>query len=102
MIPRYEELTVAKIWEMIKDSDEYTIYFPDLKSNELPEREFLISVISTINPEATKSIITEAREKRTIIQSEDEGNLVRVTPEFKEFFRTCSLHKSSLTVFRLI
>ena len=35
MIPRYEELTVTKIWEMIQDSDEYTIYFPNLKSNEL-------------------------------------------------------------------
>ena len=79
-----------------------SFFFKDLKSNELPEREFLISVISIINLETTKSIITEAREIRSIIQSEDEGNLIRVTPDFKELFRICSLHKSSLKVFILI
>ena len=100
IIPRYEELTVAKIWDMVKDSDDIMIYFPDFKPGELPERDYLISVISTINQEATKTIVAEAREKRSISQAEDEGNLVKVTAEFKEAFRTCSLHKNNSWVFR--
>ena len=64
-----------------KDSSEYTIYFSDFKFNELPERDYLIAVISTLNIEATKKIITEAREKRFISMTGDEGNLVNVTPE---------------------
>ena len=88
IVPRCEELTVAKIWDMINDSDEITVFFPDLKTGELPEREYLISVISTINPEATKTIISEAREKRSIFQTENEGNLVKVTREFREEFRS--------------
>ena len=74
IVPRYEEHTVAKIWDMVKDSDEITIYFPDFKPRQLPERDYLISVISTINPEATKTIVAEAREKRFISQAEDEDN----------------------------
>ena len=92
-MPRYEELTVSKIWDMIKDFDDIRIYFPDFKPDELPEH--LISVISTINSEATKTIIAEAREKRSISMAGDEGSLVKVTPEFREEFRNCPFHKSS-------
>ena len=94
-MPRYEELTVSKIWDMIKDFDDMRIYFLDFKPDELPERDYLISMISTINSEATKTIIAEAREKRSISMAGDEGSLVKVTPEFREEFRNCSFHKSS-------
>ena len=79
---------------MIKNHDDFTIYFPDFKEDELPEREYLIAVISTLNTEATKAIISEAREKRSISMTENEGNLVKVTREFREEFRNWSQHKS--------
>ena len=72
---------------MIKNHDNFTIYFPDFKEDEMPEREYLIAVISTLNTEATKAIISEAREKRSISMTENEGNLVKVTREFREEFR---------------
>ena len=59
---RYKELTVEKILVHIKDLPEYNIYFPDYSEDKLPDRDFLIVIISTIDPEVTKSIINEARE----------------------------------------
>ena len=94
-MPKYRELTVSKIWDMIKDFDDMRIYFPDFKPDELPERDYLISVIRTINSEAAKAIIAEAREKRSISMARDEGSLVKATTEFREEFRNCSFHKSS-------
>ena len=88
MVLRYEELNVGKIWEMIKDSPEITIYFPDFKSNKLPERDYLVSMTSTINPEPTKTIIAETRKKSSISISEHEGNLIKIMPELSEELRT--------------
>ena len=42
---------------MIKDLDEINIYFPDFTSPELPDRDYLIVIISTINPESTKKVV---------------------------------------------
>ena len=51
---------------MVKNIDEINIYFPDFTSIELPERDYLIAVISTINPEATKNIVEVERIKGCI------------------------------------
>ena len=76
VVLRYKELTVSKIWEKIKDIPEYTDYFADFDGDKLPERDYLISIISTINPEATKSVVKEAREYRSVNDCDDTQNLV--------------------------
>ena len=50
----------------------------------------------------SKEYYHRSKKEKSIIQSEVERILIRVTPEFKEILRTCSLHKNSLLVFRLI
>ena len=79
---------------MVKNIDEINIYFPDFTSSELPERDYLIAVISTINPEATKNIVEEARIKRSICSTDNTDNLIEITPEFKEEFRKRNPQKS--------
>ena len=96
IVPRFKELTVKKIWTHIKDFSEYKVYFPDFSEDKLPERDYLIAIISTLNPDATKSIIKEAREKRSTIENEDEGNLVVITMELKHLIREIAPQKSNL------
>ena len=72
---------------MVKSINEINIYFHDFTSNDLSELNYLIAVISTINPEATKNIVEEARIKRSICSTDDIDNLIEVNPEFKEEFR---------------
>ena len=70
------------------------MYFPDFTGDRLPERDYLIAIISTINPEATKSIVKEATEQRSIVENEDIGNLVAITKELKQSIRSLAPQKS--------
>ena len=97
-VPRYKELTVKKIWEMVKDVSEINCYFPDYIDEELPERDYLIAIISTINTEATKVIVSEAREQRWILTSDNLDNLVKITTEFKDEIRQINPQKSKCRV----
>ena len=79
---------------MVKDIDEINIYFPDFISAELPDRDYLIAIISTINPEATKKIVEEAIMKRSTCLAHNLDNLVEITPELKEELRNINPQKS--------
>ena len=68
---------------MIKDVDDMIQYFPDYKQNEKSERSYLTGVISILNSEATKEIIKEVREKRSVWEVIDLSNLVKITPEMR-------------------
>ena len=59
-------MSIYKICNTIKEVDEIMIYFPYYKPKEKPERSYLIEVINTFNPEATKEIVANARELRSI------------------------------------
>ena len=78
-------MSVAKLWPYIKEVPELNQYFPSLKGGEFPEREFMWTIISTINPEATSKIIKDARNNRRSVDSIDQNELVEVDPTlFKE------------------
>ena len=68
IVPHYKELFISKIWNIIKEVDEIMIYFPNYKPKEKPERSYLIAMISTINPEATKEIVANAKESYDQLQ----------------------------------
>ena len=71
------------------------VYFPDYSPDQKPERDYLIAVISTINPEATKEIISDAREKRSLQTVNNLDDLVKITPEFKELIQGTAPYKSN-------
>ena len=64
---------------MIKNIPKYAEYFPDYADSKLPERDYLISIISTLDKDATKKLVKEARDSRSIMQSTSDGNLVMIT-----------------------
>ena len=95
IVPHYKELSISKKWNIIKEVDEIMIYFPHYKPNEKPERSYLIAVISTINPEATKEIVANARELRSIAVTNKQENLVQLTSEMRQTISSFSLLKVS-------
>ena len=50
------------------------IYFQNYKPNKKPERSYLIEVISSINSEATKEIVANERELRSITVTDKQKN----------------------------
>ena len=95
IVPAFKEHKVKEIWDKIKDFDEYNLYFPDFTNSKLPERDDLISIISTINPDVAKKLVKEAREIRSITQSNDPGNLVGIKSEIIDELRSLNPQKSN-------
>ena len=60
------------------------VYFPDLEDNQLPEKEFMYGVLSTLHPDAVRDMVAEGMKKRAPIMEEDNGELVEVWGELKD------------------
>ena len=73
---------------------EFTIYFPDVTEDKLPERQYLIAVISTLNKEATKNIVDQARKIRSVEKSSDNDELVAISSQILEEIRSIKPQKS--------
>lgn len=58
-------------------------YFPDYHEQDVPERDYLWTVISSVMPQETKTLIQEARSARGVNKKE-EKELIRITPKLKE------------------
>ena len=73
---------------------EFIIYFPDVTEDKLPEREYLIAVISTLNKEATKTIVDQARKIRSVQKPSDNDELVATSSQILEEIRSIKPQKS--------
>ena len=78
IVQKYSELSIAKIWPLVKEVEDLNAYFPDMKENELPEREYLWTIVSTLRSETTKELIKTARNNRTTKESADQNNLIQI------------------------
>ena len=47
-------------------------YFPDLKDNEIPDRQYMWKILNTLKPFATKELISNAQKNQSI---ENEDNI---------------------------
>ena len=82
--PRYKELKVGNLWSFVKEIPDLLAYFPDYQDKELPEREFLFTIISTLHPDATKHLIQEARLKRAQPDPATENELIHIHPRIRD------------------
>ena len=56
----------------MKDADEVFSYFPDYTDNQIPERDFLFKILSTIRTDVIRSMIKQSRDARSEKNHEDE------------------------------
>ena len=75
-------MSIAKLWLSVKEFPESNKYFPDLKENELLERKYTRAIISTLKQDIFKSLLSEARLRRSIISKEKSDSLIKVSQEF--------------------
>jgi hypothetical protein len=51
IVPIYEELSVKKILDMVKNESELISYLPDeLLTKKIPEREYFFNILNTVYP----------------------------------------------------
>ena len=56
-------------------------YFPDIQEKELPDREFMWTILSTLREDAVKKLIEDARKKRSASNEEDKEELIEIDQE---------------------
>ena len=53
-IPNYTEISVKILWNKFKEDEEVLKYFPDYSEAQIPEKKFLIDILSIIKYEYNK------------------------------------------------
>ena len=51
------------MWEYIKEIKEIHQYFPDYTQKQLPERDYLFAVVSTLQSHVLDSLVSDAIQK---------------------------------------
>ena len=87
VVPKYKELSVSKMWKEVKANPELMQYFPNYPNGQLPEREFMFSIISTKHAKELRDLVIEARKHRSITNMEDDEELIHISKEFMEEIR---------------
>ena len=60
------------------------IHFPDYLKDQLPEREFVFAIISTVRPGQLKQLIDAARSQRSVDKVDEKDDAIEITAEIKE------------------
>ena len=74
--PKYKELGVKKLWPYIKELEDLAIYFPDMKPDQYPDRDYMWTVISTLRTDVTQKLVKQARDHRSVTREENNEELV--------------------------
>ena len=95
-IPKYKELKVQAIWDLVKDVDEVFSYFPDYTDNQIPERDFLFKILSTIRTDVIRSMIKHSRDARSVKNHEDEDEFIILKDDLMEEIKEVTIQQSKL------
>ena len=80
-IPRFREIAIEKIWPMIKDVQDLMVYFPDYKDNQMPDRNYMFQILTTMRYEQVSNMLMNARKNRALQEKVDDNELVFVNKE---------------------
>ena len=78
-VPKYQEISVEKLWNMVKEWPDLLDYFPDYEADQLPERNFIVGVLSTKRTTEMKELIKEARAHRSLVNIKEEDQMIEMT-----------------------
>ena len=62
-VPLYDEISVIKIWPMMKSDGQIMMYFPSkMAKGRVPDREYFFNIVNTFHPDFVKGLIDHANE----------------------------------------
>ena len=70
------------VWAFIKEVPELLKYFPNWDNDELPDRSFLWTILSTLRHDEWKLLINEARNVRSKNDKQNHDELIEIDSEF--------------------
>ena len=95
-VPRFKELSVFKVWPLVTEVNYLMLYFPDYKSNQMTERSFMYSILSTFRLNEIKSMIKNSRDIRAIQNLSNDDRFVHIEKKIYEEIQGVLTHKCKL------
>ena len=83
-VPKYQELNVHTFYEYVKKKPELSIYFPDYKKSQKPERQFLFNIIGNADPDFLNAKIDEAHKKRMSREVAEDSEKIEIRADILE------------------
>ena len=81
-IPKYKELSTKNVWMKVEQVLDLMKYFPNLENNELPDSDFMWTILSTLRKDEVKKLVKNAWSGRDVGNEEDKQELISIHPEF--------------------
>ena len=100
IIPKYPELSVAKIWSLVKESNYLMKFFPDYQGKQLPDRNFLFTILSTKYPDELRKLVQEAKQNRKASE-EELGELIEISTDIKKSIMNVLTIRSKFLIIRM-
>ena len=80
-VPEYKELSIKSVWPKFKD-DKYLLQFlPDIKDDQLPEREYFYGILATVYEKETRELVFLSRKSRAISEKTMQNDKVAIDSE---------------------
>ena len=70
------------MWGFVKQIPDLLSYYPDLEVNELTDKDFMWSILTTLREEGVKKLIADERKNRDVGNEEDKQELIEIHPDF--------------------
>ena len=96
-VPKYPELKVESVWNIVKTDSEINSYFPDYEQDQYPERDYLFAILSTLRKDELLQLIKTAKNNRAYSNQSEEDEMVQITNGFRnEIFNILPTKSKSL------
>ena len=57
-VPKYEELSVKKLWPLMHNVEDFMVYMPDPSAEDkLPDRQYFWNVLNTVNSDYVSQLV---------------------------------------------
>ena len=77
-IPKYGELSVQKIWPLVKEAQDLFEYFPNYTNKQIPNCHFMFSILWTLRFSTIKGIVSDARRSRSLHENDNKDQFVYI------------------------
>ena len=69
---------------MVQECEDVMSYFPNLAPNQLPERKFIIGILSTLRNNEMRKLIKNARKNRSLTNNPEKDQMIQMTSCIRE------------------
>ena len=83
-VRRYKELSVTNMWSLVSEIPSLMFYFPTFQSNQLPDRDYMFSILATHRFDELHRMIQNSRKNRSSKASDVDDELVHISKKIYE------------------